>query len=456
MAELDILVVEDDELLRKGIHDRLVKKGHNVRACECLVEARALLDKNGFDLCLLDMRLPDGDGVEFLAEQKEKQPDANIVIMTAFADVNSAIMAIRNGAFDYLPKPFEDEQLEKIVSNAAEKVELSQRFEELLSRISIGSHDDVWHFDNMIGTEALGRIFETAQRIAKAPDTTVLIMGESGTGKGMLAQAIHRLSPRAEKPFVDINCSAIPGQLMESEIFGYERGAFTDAKNRKPGLLEVAHEGSVFLDEIGDMDLNLQGKLLKVIEDKQFRRLGGAQVTKVDVRVIAATNRDLKARVKEGKFREDLYYRLSVVPLVMPPLREHKKSIEPLAVYYLNFIGRQMGRDFEGFTPEAMEALTEYTWPGNVRELRNTVERGVLLCQGTNIDVADLSLPVRSEERVPAEGDETDLEPMSLAECERRLIGSVLKSVNGNKNKAAEVLKIHRTTLYKKIEEYKL
>lgn len=456
MAELDILVVEDDELLRKGIYDKLTKAGHNVRACECLVEAKTLLSKNDFDLCLLDMRLPDGDGVEFLAEQKAKNVDADMVIMTAFADVSSAITAIKHGAYDYLPKPFEDEQLEKIIRNASKKVELSQRFK-TLSRLSVGSHDDVWHFDNMIGTEALHRIFETAQRIARSPDTTVLIMGESGTGKGMLAQAIHRLSPRADKPFVDINCSAIPGQLMESEIFGYERGAFTDAKSRKPGLLEVANEGSVFLDEIGDMDLNLQGKLLKVIEDKQFRRLGGAQITKVDVRIIAATNRDLQARVKEGKFREDLYYRLSVVPIVMPPLREHSKSIEPLAMYYLNFLNRQIGREIQGFTSAAMKALQAYAWPGNVRELRNSVERGVLLAPGNEIDTADLALPGGGDGAAGGLGaGDQDLPPMSLAECEKKLIGSVLKSVDGNKNKAAEVLKIHRTTLYKKIEEYKL
>jgi transcriptional regulator with PAS, ATPase and Fis domain len=270
----------------------------------------------------------------------------------------------------------------------------------------------------------------------------------------MLAQAIHRLSPRAEKPFVDINCSAIPGQLMESEIFGYERGAFTDAKNRKPGLLEIANEGSVFLDEIGDMDLNLQGKLLKVIEDKEFRRLGGAHTTKVDIRIIAATNRDLRVRVKEGKFREDLYYRLSVVPLVMPPLREHKKSIEPLASYYLNFLNRQIGREIKGFTSRAMKALKEYTWPGNVRELRNCIERGVLLESGEEIDIESLGLPRGSGGSTREKGKE--IPPMSLAEGEKRLIASVLDSVEGNKNKAAEILKIHRTTLYKKMQEYKL
>jgi len=456
MAELNVLVVEDDGLLRKSIYDKLTKAGHNVRACETLVEAKTLLQKHGCDLVLLDMKLPDGNGIDFLARQKAKHPHTDMVIMTAFADVHSALAALKQGAYDYLPKPFEDEQLEKIMHNVSEKADLSERVKSL-SRLSVESHGDVWHFDNMIGSEPLRRIFETAQRIAGSPDTTVLIMGESGTGKGMLAQAIHRLSPRAEKPFVDINCSAIPGQLMESEIFGYERGAFTDAKNRKPGLLEVANEGSVFLDEIGDMDMNLQGKLLKVIEDKEFRRLGAAQTTRVDIRIIAATNRDLKARVGEGKFREDLYYRLSVVPIVMPPLREHPDSIEPLATYYLNFLNRQVGRDLKGFTPQAIEAMKAYDWPGNVRELRNTIERGVLLETGDVVDVPALSIPGAGEGKgADSRSAEQEIPPMSLAECEKKLIRSVLNAVKGNKNKAAELLQIHRTTLYKKIEEYKL
>jgi len=454
MAELEILVVEDDELLRKSLYDKLSRLGHKVRACEYITDARQLIAKQEFDLAFFDMKLPDGDGVAFLTEQKPKCPDTEMVIMTAYAEVASAIQAIKAGAFDYLPKPFEDEQLEKVVRNVASKVDLRSRFR-TLSQLTVGSHDDVWHFDNMIGTEALRRIFETAQRIARSPDTTVLIMGESGTGKGMLAQAIHRLSPRADKPFVDINCSAIPGQLMESEIFGYERGAFTDAKTRKPGLLEVANEGTVFLDEIGDMDLNLQGKLLKVIEDKEFRRLGAAQTTKVDIRVVAATNRDLQKRVQEGKFREDLYYRLSVIPITMPPLREHAKSIEPLAMYYLNFLNRQIGREIKDFTPAAMSALKAYHWPGNVRELRNTIERAVLLEPDDRIDVAALGLPGAGAGGVHQPATD-EIAPMSLAECEKRLITAVLKSADGNKNKAAEILQIHRTTLYKKIEEYGL
>jgi two-component system response regulator AtoC len=455
MDALDILVIEDDALLRKGLHDRLVRQGHAVQACECLLDGRKLLQKGDYDLLFLDVRLPDGNGLEFLAQQKKESGGPEVVIMTAFADVQSAVSAIKNGAYDYLPKPFEDEQLEKIVRNVAKKVGLSRQLSSL-SRLSVAGVGEVWNFDNMIGTDVMKDIFETARRIARSADTTVLITGETGTGKGMLAQAIHRLSPRAGKPFVDINCSAIPGQLMESEIFGYEKGAFTDAKNRKLGLLEVAHEGTVFLDEIGDMDLNLQGKLLKVIEDKEFRRLGAGLTTRVDIRVVAATNRDLKARIREGKFREDLYYRLSVVPIAMPPLREHRKSIEPLARYYLQYHNRQIGRELKGFTRRALKAMEEYPWPGNVRELRNVIERAVLLETGDEIDAPALGLSAGDGPLGAVPAASFPSPPMSLAECEKKLISSVLESVDGNRNQAAEILKIHRTTLYKKIEEYRL
>ena len=455
MAELQILVVEDDALLRKSLHDKLVKWGHAVQACEALVEARGFLQKNSYDLIFLDMKLPDGNGLEFLSELKEVEPETDMVIMTAFADVQTAVAAIKCGAYDYLPKPFEDEQLEKIVRNLSKTMELNRQVTSLSRQTGGAYAEDVWQFDNMIGTDDLSNVFKTAQQIARAPDTTVLILGESGVGKGMLANAIHRLSPRADKPFVDINCSAIPEQLMESEIFGYEKGAFTDAKMKKPGLLEVANGGTVFLDEIGDMNMNLQGKVLKVIEDKEFRRLGGARTTKVDIRFIAATNRDLKERVKEGKFREDLYYRLSVIPMTIPPLREHKNSIDPLIQHFIAIFNRQMGRKITGLASDTRDALMQYDWPGNVRELRNVIERGVLLSSGDVIERHALGVMEAGADMGDADAGE-DLKPMSLADGEKKLIATALKHADGNKNKAAEILKIHRTTLYKKIEEYGL
>ncbi len=470
--ELQILVVEDDTLLRKAMYDKLSSRGHKVLACETIAEATSHIEANGFELVFCDMRLPDGNGLDFLAKAKQEHPELEFVIMTAFADVATAVEAIKRGAFDYLPKPFEDAQLEKIVRNVSDKHSLSSQLSALTS-LSSQDMPNLKLFGDMIGTAKLGFIFQTAEKIALSPDTTVLIMGESGTGKGMLAKAIHRASPRANKPFVDINCSAIPAQLIESELFGYEKGAFTDAKNRKPGLLEVANGGTVFLDEIGDMELNLQGKLLKVLEDKEFRRLGSAKPVKIDVRIIAATNRDLKARVKEGLFREDLYYRLSVIPIVMPPLREHPESIEPLAKYYLSYYSKQLGKKVTGFTEEALQILKTYNWPGNVRELRNVIERSIILASNSTISADVLHMHgITSEVGSPSDSKKSEASSeisqtptsnavgsfpiMSLAEAEKMLIQTVLQSVNGNKNKAAEILKIHRTTLYKKLEEYQL
>ena len=463
---MEILIVEDDELQRKVLYDQLKKGGNSVRACDCLAEARTRLAAEPVHVLFLDRRLPDGDGLEFVAECTEKHPDVHIVVMTAFADVPSVVQAIRNGAYDYLPKPINPEQFTKIIRNVEKSVSMQERVEGL-ARLSSsgGGGGDVWRLDEMIGSSALRTIFEKAQRIAQYPDTTVLLLGESGTGKGMMANAIHRLSNRVDKPFVDINCSAIPGPLMESEIFGYEKGAFTDAKNSKPGLLELADGGTVVLDEIGDMEMPLQGKLLKVIEDKQFRRLGGSRIIKVNVRIISATCRNLTAMVAEGRFREDLYYRLSVFPLTTPPLRDHPDSIEPLAQQCLKECNKSMGRKIKGFATEAMTAMKAYRWPGNVRELRNTVERGAILCGGETIDIGDLGLPVPMPAAARAEvgegksgkaGGVPYIPPMSMAECEKLLIQSVLAQVGGSRVQAAEILNIHRGTLQKRIAEYGL
>ena len=465
---MDILIVEDDELQRKVLYDLLKKEGHQVRACDCLAEARARLASESMHLLFLDRRLPDGDGLEFVSACAQKNPEMHVVVMTAFADVPSVVQAIRNGAYDYLPKPIQPEEFSKIVRNVEKSVSMQERVAGL-ARLSSTAGGDVWRLDEMIGSAALRGIFEKAQRIAQYPDTTVLLLGESGTGKGMMANAIHRLSSRADKPFVDINCSAIPGTLMESEIFGYEKGAFTDAKISKPGLLEVADGGTVFLDEIGDMEMPLQGKLLKVIEDKQFRRLGGSRIIKVDVRIISATCRNLTGMVADGRFREDLYYRLSVFPLTTPPLREHPDSIEPLAMQCLKECNKSMGRKIKGFSPAAMEAMRGYRWPGNVRELRNAVERGAILCMGERMEAGDLGLPlagvspaaapvVREPAGGGAKGSEvpTQLPPMKLADCEKLLIQSVLEQVWGQRQRAAEILGIHRSTLQKRIAEFGL
>lgn len=455
--ELDLLVVEDDELQRKAMYGLLSSWGCNVQACDCIADARKLMEQGSVDLVFVDMRLPDGDGLDFLEECIQEDRGMCMVMMTAYGDVNTAVQAIKRGAYDYLPKPFEQEQLQKIVRNVADRTRLGTKYSGL-SRLVLGEGSEVWQFDRMIGTDALKSIFEMAERVAGSSDSTVLIQGESGTGKGMLANAVHRSSRRADRPFIDINCSAIPEQLIESEIFGYEKGAFTDAKIRKPGLLELADGGTVFLDEIGDMQTSLQSKLLKVIEDKQFRRLGGTRVTEVDVRIVAATSRNLQQLVKEGKFREDLYYRLSVVPITMPPLRDHAGSVMPLARYYLDSLSREMGRTLKGFSKDAEAVLMGYSWPGNIRELRNVVERCIILAKDDEISAADLGIGSAVSPHVQeADADSAvsdGIVPMSLADCEKKLIKVVMDSVEGNKNKAADILQIHRTTLYKKLEEY--
>ncbi len=455
--DLKVLVVEDDALLRRVIYDSLISSECEVMAADSLHDARQLLASDVFDVMISDMRLPDGDGLELMKQQKEEHPSMEVVVMTAYANVDTAVKAIKDGAFDFLSKPFEDGELYKILRNIEEKRKLSQKVATLTEQ-SMRELDGFIQFDQMIGTAAMTQIFEMAERVAKS-EATVLILGESGSGKGMLSKAIHRSSPRVNEPFVEINCSAIPEHLLESELFGYEKGAFTDAKNKKMGLFEVAEGGTIFLDEIGDMDQSLQAKVLKVLEDREFRRLGALKTSKVDVRILAATNRDLKELVAEGKFREDLYYRLSVVPIEVPPLREHLESIEPMANYFLQLFSKQMGRKMKGFEPSALKLLSSYDWPGNVRELRNVIERGLILSDGNVVKTSALGLSASpaiaaSAETTSSGGGDEGMLP--LAEVEKRHIQRVLENLDGNRKAAAEVLQIHRTTLYKKIETYEL
>lgn len=451
-SDIKVLVVEDDDLLRRVLYDRLMACECEVMAVDSLHDAGKVLAANTFDIMITDIRLPDGNGLDLLEQQRKIAPEMEIVVMTAFADVATAVSALKQGAFDYLAKPFEDEQLYKILRNLEDKSKLSRKVAKLTD-YSLREFEGFVQFDQMIGTSAMTEIFNMAGRVAKST-ATVLILGESGAGKGMLSKAIHRSSPRANEQFVEINCSAIPEHLLESELFGYETGAFTDAKNKKLGLFEVAEGGTIFLDEIGDMDLALQAKVLKVLEDKEFRRLGALRPTQVDVRIIAATNRDLKELVNNGTFREDLYYRLFVVPIQVPPLRSHPKSIEPMANFFLQLFAKQMGREVQGFEDEALSLLRAYSWPGNVRELRNVIERGLILSDDTIIKASALNLNVSPLSVEPGDACSTELLP--LAEVEKRHIQLVLEKLGGNRKAAAEVLQIHRTTLYKKIEACEL
>ena len=457
---MKVLIVEDDDLLRRSLYDMLAVKDCEVLAADSLVDARTLLKKETFDVMISDMRLPDGDGLSLLEEQQEAAPGMEVVMMTAYANVDTAVKALKFGAFDYLSKPVEEDLLCKVLRNINEKVKLSQQVESLTD-YSMREFDGFVRFDQMIGTAAMSDIFQMAERVAKS-EATVLVQGESGSGKGMLSKAIHRVSPRAKKPFVEINCSAIPEHLLESELFGYEKGAFTDAKGSKLGLFEVADGGTVFLDEIGDMPLALQAKILKVLEDQSFRRLGAVRSTNIDVRMVAATNRDLQQLVQDGTFREDLYYRLSVVPIVVPPLRQHRKSIEPLASYFLKLCAARMGKEIPEFSEAALQALLSYDWPGNIRELRNVIERGLILSPGSVVEADVLGIHVSGDAApvvsalAPAAGAGASGEMIPLADLEKQHIAAVLQHVDGNRSKAAEILQIHRTTLYKKIETYGL
>lgn len=466
MKDLKILVVDDDTLQRKTLGDLLARWKHETQTCECLSDAGKLMEESDFDLVLLDMRLPDGDGLQFMDERKKLAPDLGFVIITAYADIQTAVAAIKCGAYDYLPKPFEYEQLQKIIRNFSSTLDLRSRVS-ALSRLTSATDDIVGSTDEIVvETDSVREVYENAQRIAGAGDTTVLILGASGTGKGLMARAIHRFSPRASQPFIDINCSAIPEQLMESELFGYERGAFTDAKNKKIGLLEAADGGTVLLDEIGDMSVNLQGKILKVIEEKEFRRLGSARSTHVDIRIIAATSRNLQDRIRQSLFREDLYYRLSVFPITLPPLKDRRECILPLAKHYLEIFNRKLDRGAKRIAQDSENALLRYDWPGNIRELRNVIERGVILSRGDALTPRDLGLPDQSAGPAasiakPAStgdtpGNHDGFVPMTMAEHEKRLIAAAIKHAKGNRSKAAEILQIHRTTLHKKIQEYGL
>jgi DNA-binding NtrC family response regulator len=468
---LKVLVVEDDVLLRRALYDSLIGWGCGVLAADTLMDARRLLEAELFHVMICDMCLPDGDGLDLVKEQREANPKMAVAVMTAYADVKTAVKAIKYGAVDYLSKPFEDAQLFAVLRAIEERRRMSVEAipppEE-----SISDFDGLVWFDQMIGTAAMADIFKMAKRVAKC-DTTVLLLGESGSGKGMLSKAIHRSSTRAQMPFVEVNCSAIPEHLLESELFGYEKGAFTDAKTKKIGLFEAAEGGTIFLDEIGDMSLALQAKILKILEDRSFRRLGALKSTAVDVRVVAATNHDLKKLAAEGQFREDLYYRLSVVPITVPPLRAHKASIEPLARYFLRLLSMKMKLQISDFEPKALQSMMAYSWPGNVRELRNVIERGLILSSGPVVEAMAMGLSLITSHDVPEGPAESmaeldaplvsapvagtdDSDCQTLEEVERQHIVKVLEEVGGNRSKAAEVLRIHRTTLYKKLEAYQI
>jgi len=439
-----ILIIDDDPLIRKTLSSHLTKHGFEVQSAEDGEEGLEKYSEAGPDLVLLDIRLPDIDGLEVLRQIREKQNRAAILIMTAYDDMKTTVEAVKLGAFEYLVKPLDYVALDLTIEKAFQVKALEEKVSYL-----VAEKQKAYTIDNIIGRSAPMRdVFKLIGSVANTR-ANVLIQGESGTGKELVAKAIHYNSPYKDEPFIVINCSAISDTLLESELFGHAKGAFTDAVCETKGKFEIAGKGTLFLDEIGDVSPNLQSKLLRVIESRDFMKVGGERVLKTEARIIAATNQNLKALIEAGKFREDLYYRLKVVEIHLPSLRERKDDVPELVAYLLEKINRELRRNVRKIPPEVMKSLTELPWKGNVRELENALTRAVILAKG------DVVL----KENLPVEPDEKKLfarELVSLEEVEKDYIQYVLTATKGSKTKASQILKISRPTLDKKIKEYEL
>jgi two-component system, NtrC family, response regulator AtoC len=442
MLKYRILVVDDEAAQREMLAGYLEKNGYKVSTAGSGKEGLELCKDTFVELALVDLKMPEMNGIEFIEELKKTSPDTQAIVMTAYGSMESAIEAMKLGAYDYISKPIDLEELRMNIEKILETQSILAENRFLKEQI-----DERYKDLKIIGkSKNIKELLSTVVRVAKT-DSIVLIRGESGTGKELIARAIHTLSPRSENNFVPVSCAALPETLLESELFGYEKGAFTGADKRKEGRFEIANNGTLFLDEIGDISLQMQVKLLRVIEAQSFERLGGKDTLKVDVRIVTATNQNLEQKIKEGKFREDLYFRLNVISILIPPLRERKEDILPLVEHFIDKINKKCGKAVKGITPSAKDLILKYHWPGNVRELENVIERGLVLCRGDVIDKEDLGWMSFTQTQAPSD---------SLRDIERDHILNVLKQNDWNIGKTAEVLGIHRNTLRMKIEEYKL
>ena len=438
-----ILVVDDEAAVRESLNDWLMEDDYEVGLAASGEDAVSMAQENSWDVILLDLKMPGMDGLETLKRLKKMMPEAEVLMMTAFATIDTAVQAMKEGAFDYLVKPFDPDEIEMHIKKIVEHKELV--LENILLRQKL---EEKYQYGEIIGKSgAMQEVFELITRIAPT-DSTVLITGESGTGKELIAQAIHGNSNRCYMPFIAVSCGALPDSLLESELFGYEKGAFTGAEHTKKGRFEMADKGTIFLDEIGDISLKTQVDLLRVLQQKEFRRLGGEEVIKVDVRILAATNRDLQKAIRENRFREDLYYRLNVISIHVPPLRERKEDIPLLVETFIRRYCMEMNKEELKIAPTALKLLLDYDWPGNVRELENVIERALVIGQGKEIAADDL--PFSRKELGPEKF------PKSLKIMEQMHIERILEETDWNISRAARELDIDRQTLYNKIEKYKI
>ena len=438
-----ILVVDDEAAVRESLNDWLMEDDYEVGLASSGEVAVSMAQENSWDVILLDLKMPGMDGLETLKRLKKIMPEAEVIMMTAFATIDTAVQAMKEGAFDYLVKPFDPDEIEMHIKKIVAHKELV--LENILLRQKL---EEKYQYGEIIGKSGtMQEVFGLITRIAPT-DSTVLITGESGTGKELIAQAIHGNSSRCYMPFIAVSCGALPDSLLESELFGYEKGAFTGAEHTKKGRFEMADKGTIFLDEIGDISFKTQVDLLRVLQQKEFRRLGGEEVIKVDVRILAATNRDLQKAIRENRFREDLYYRLNVISIHVPPLRERKEDIPLLVETFIRRYCMEMNKEELKIAPTALKLLLDYDWPGNVRELENVIERALVIGQGKEIAADDL--PFSRKELVP------EKLPKSLKIMEQMHIERILEETDWNISRAARELDIDRQTLYNKIEKYKI
>jgi DNA-binding NtrC family response regulator len=441
-------VVDDEALLRMSLRTRLASEGYELLEAGTAAEAFEQLASEP-DLVLLDLHLPDGDGLAVLRQIKQRSPDTVVILMTAFSSIENAVEAMKLGAFHYVNKPFDLEEIVLLADKALETTQLRREVRALRS-----GQSREYGFDAIVGySPVMQKVKSLLARVAASPASTVLLTGETGTGKDLAAKAIHYNSERASRAFVNITVSALPEQLLESELFGHERGAFTDARQQKRGLLEAADHGTVFLDEIGEMTPPLQAKLLRFLEERAFKHVGGLNDIRVDVRVVAATNRNLEDDVKAGRFREDLFYRLQVMPITLPPLRERKGDIPLLVSYFVDRYNREFKKRIRGLSSDALSLVEQYAWPGNIRELRNALERAMLLTTKDLIEPEDLTALTRKaaapQFQLPPDG-------VSLEEVERQLLMQALERSGGNQTQAAELLRINRDQVRYRIEKFGL